>query len=57
MPLRANGDAVIYTLIQEVHMDGLVQDCSISSVLAMEILPSFAKSSICKDKMVFLIIP
>ena len=29
------------------HFDGLVQGCSISSALAMEILQSFTKSSIC----------
>ena len=29
------------------HIDGLVHDCSISSVLAIEILPSWAKPQIC----------
>ena len=30
-----------------IHIDGLVQDCSISSALAMEILQSYANPSIC----------
>ena len=32
---------------QKVNIDGLVQDCSNSSVLAMELLQSCIKPSIC----------
>ena len=32
------------------HMDGLVQDCSISSALAMQILHSCTKPLICKSQ-------
>ena len=38
---------VIDTNKSSFHIDGLVQDCSISHVLAMEILLSFTKPSIC----------
>ena len=31
----------------QLHIDGLVQDCSSSSVLAMDILQSWTKSLIC----------
>ena len=34
----------------KLHIDGLVQDCSNSSMLAMELLQSCTKSSICLDR-------
>ena len=42
-------------LLCALHFDGLAQDCSISSVLAMELLQSFPKSSICYCHIVYTI--
>ena len=35
----------------DFHFDGLVQDCSISSVLVIEILQSYTKPSISTNKL------
>ena len=35
----------------EYHINGLVQDCSNSSALAMELLQSCTKPSICKSEL------
>ena len=37
----------MYGIVDIVYINGLVQDCSISSASAMEILPSCTKSSMC----------
>ena len=52
-------DGVILDKNQKGHFDSLVQDCSISSALAMEILQSCNKPSICNfcvtDTFIFML--
>ena len=51
LQLGWSGDVLVSSYQSIHHIDGLVQDCSNSSALAMELLQSFTKPSIC-DKAV-----
>ena len=45
------GSTMKWTLLNENHINGLVQDCSDSSVLAMELLQSGTKPSVSSTSM------
>ena len=50
-PMFIYGPTIKWTLLNENHINGLVQDCSDSSVLAMESLQSCTKPSISSTPM------